>query len=91
MPRELPEDPRHAAWPLAHRFIVTILVFQSLYSCYQVFVVLAPAGHVGLLFNVADDIDPALLMSRRLYAIEGWIAFVGLVVYLALTEPRLRR
>ena len=32
-------------------------------------------------------------MTRRLYAVECWLAIAGLAIYLALTEigPRLRR
>ncbi len=41
----------------------------------------------------AEEVTMELLGARRLYAIEGWLAFSGLVLYLGVTEivPRLRR
>jgi len=41
----------------------------------------------------ATAIPFELLVTRRLYALEAWIATAGLAIYLAITEmaPRLRR
>ena len=38
--------------------------------------------------TAATTIDHDLLVARRLYAIEGWIAFVGLIVVFTLAELR---
>jgi hypothetical protein len=81
------------AWRILHVAIIGILVLQAVYSFVQLLVFLQPEGVVGPLFGTARDIDHDLLMARRAYAIEGWIALVGLFLYLAVTEigPRRRR
>ncbi|MCB9674776.1 MAG: hypothetical protein H6737_06640 [Alphaproteobacteria bacterium] len=74
-----------------HYAIVAILASEALYCGFQVMVALRPEGQVGPLFMAAATIPHELLVARRLYAIEGWIAAVGLALYLAATEigPRL--
>ncbi len=79
---------------LVHVAIVVTLSVQVLYGAWQVFVVMRPPGTVGLLFGAAVNVDPAFLALRRLYAIETWLAFGSLGIYLGLTEilpRRLRR
>lgn len=55
--------------------------------------VMRPDQVVGPLLQKARDVPFELLVARRLYSIETWVASAGLVVYLALTEllPRMRR
>ena len=57
--------------------------------------VLRPEGAAaGPLWGQAASIPADLMMRRRAYAIEAWIAFAGLGVYLGVTEilpRRLRR
>jgi hypothetical protein len=74
-----------------HVGIVAYFIAQLLYVSYQVFVVLSPPGHVGPAFGRAAEMPFEQLVARRLYAIEGWIAFVGLALYLAVIEivPRM--
>ncbi len=76
-----------------HVVIIAHFAFQLAYSGYMVFFVLRPEGIDGPLFAAALEIPHELMVTRRLYAIEHWIAAAGLAVYLALTEigPRLRR
>ncbi len=85
--RELPMWARVAHWA-----IIINLSMQMLYIGFQVFVVLQPEGHIGPMFGAALSIPYEQMVVRRLYAIEGWMAFLGLAFYLALTEivPRRR-
>lgn len=83
-------------WPLwarfAHVFFITNLIAQMAYAGFQVFVVLQPEGHVGPMFMAAQQLPFEEMMIRRMYAIEGWIAFGILSIYLGVTEllPRTR-
>ena len=73
-------------WRAIHWSIICFMCVEMLYCSYQVFIVLQPAGVVGPMFSHAADMDPELMMIRRLYAIESWIAFVGFAIYLGITE-----
>lgn len=75
-----------------HWAIIVNFLIEIAYAGYVVFSVLKPAGHSGPLFEKALEIPHELMVTRRLYAIEFWIAMAGLAIYLALTEigPRLR-
>ena len=55
------------------------------YSAYMVFVVVAPEEG-GPLFDSATSFPFEKMVTRRLYAIEFWIATCGFSIYLALTE-----
>ena len=68
-----------------HWGIIASLVGETMYCTFQVFVVMQPEGSAGPLWFGAADMDPDLLVPRRLYAIEGWIAFIGLSLYLAVS------
>lgn len=74
-----------------HALILVSLLGEAAYCAVQVFVVLQPEGHVGPLLGLADDVPIELLVARRLYAIEGWIAFGFACLYLGLTEVLPRR
>ena len=75
-----------------HAFIILNFLIEIIYASYMLFVVMAPEGHSGPLFGAARTLDADTMHTRRLYALENWIAIAGLSVYLALTEigPRLR-
>ena len=74
-----------------HWAIILLLLTNVLYGGWQVFVSLAPEGVTGPLWGAAREITHEHLVARRLYAIEVWISFAGLAVYLGVTEllPRL--
>jgi|JI10StandDraft_1071094.scaffolds.fasta_scaffold714171_2 hypothetical protein len=71
---------------LIHRAFILLAVVQMAYSGWQVFVVLQPEGTIGPVFGRAADLPPEVMVARRLYAIEGWLALLGLALYLAVTE-----
>ncbi|MFK7927921.1 MAG: hypothetical protein AB8H79_07015 [Myxococcota bacterium] len=72
---------------LLHWAIILFLAVQAGYCFAQVLWVLRPPGGSGLpLFGAATSVPQELLLARRLYAIEGWIAFGALAVYLGITE-----
>ena len=70
-----------------HWLIVALCAGEMAYVSFQVFWVLAPDGRVGPLGMLAAVILPEQLLARRLCAIEGWISFGVLVLYLGLTRP----
>ena len=78
-------------WWAVHIAIIALLGIQATYSFVQLMVFLQPEDVAGPLFGAARHIDHELLMARRAYAIEGWIALVGLLVYLGITEIAPRR
>ena len=80
-------------WRLLHWIIILNLLIQIAYASYMVFFVVAPAEGSGPLLAAADTFPFDKMVTRRLYAIECWIAIVGLSIYLAITEigPRFRR
>ena len=84
---------KRVPWRILHWAIVANLAAEFAYAGWMVLVVLAPPGRAGLpLGPVAAAIPLEQMVARRLYAIEAWIAFGALSIYLAITEigPRLR-
>lgn len=81
---------RSSFWRVLHWAIIAHFLAEILYCAYLVFIVLRPEGHSGPLGAQALNIPHDLMVTRRLYAIECWVATAGLVIYLAITEPRLR-
>ncbi len=75
-----------------HWVIILNFLFEVFYAAYMVFFVVKPEGHSGPLGAAANAIPFEMMVTRRLYAIEFWIAVAGLAIYLAITEigPRLR-
>ncbi len=76
-----------------HWAIILNFVCQVIYAAYMVFFVVKPPGLTGPLGSKVLDLDFEFIVTRRLYAIEFWIAFVGLSLYLAITEiyPRTKK
>lgn len=74
-----------------HVLIIVNFLVEIGYASWMIFDVLQPEGG-GPLGGRALKLDHEWMVTRRLYAIECWIAIAGLSVYLALTEvgPRLR-
>ena len=92
------QEPRKKPlWRIAlygvHWVIIANFVAEMVYAGYMVFFVLRPKGLSGPLASKALEIPHELMVTRRLYAIEFWIACAGLAIYLALTEigPRLKQ
>ena len=77
---------------LIHWGIILHFLSEIIYAAYLIFVVLQPESGGGPLMEKAKDLPFELMTTRRLYAIECWIATAGLAIYLALTEmgPRLK-
>lgn len=79
-------------WRLLHWAILITLLAQAAYCFAQVLIVLQPeGGSIGPLYGASTSISHELLVARRLYAIEGWIAFSALAIYLGITEVVPRR
>ncbi len=76
----------HALWRVLHLMIIAVFVVQVVYCAYVVMVVLQPEGMVGPLGSRAATVPIEVLVSRRLYAIEGWLSGGIGVLYLAITE-----
>lgn len=78
---------------LLHWLIISNLLIQIAYAGYMVFFEIVPDGSSGPLMGAAKTFPFEQMVTRRLYAIECWIAIVGLSLYLGLTEifPRLLR
>ena len=77
---------------IIHWVIILNLLVQCLYGSYMVFFVIT-GGHTGPLGGAANEIPFELMMTRRLYASETWLAISGLSLYLGVTEilPRILR
>ena len=78
-------------WRILHWIIIVNLVIQVAYGAYMVFGVVTFESVEGPLATAAKQVPFELMATRRLYAIETWIAIVGLSVYLGLTEILPRR
>jgi hypothetical protein len=66
-----------------HWFIIFIFILEIGYGFYMVFFVVG--GSRWPLMASAIETPIEVILKRRLYAIETWIAIAGLAVYLALT------
>ena len=72
---------------ILHALILLNLLVGWLYDAYMVFfVVRPPSGKIGALAGAAAEMPFELMVTRRLYAIESWVVFGALAVYLAITE-----
>ena len=68
---------------IIHWVIIINFITGIGYGMYMVFFVVG--GSRWPLMASAVDTPIEVILKRRLYALESWIAIVGLVVYLALT------
>lgn len=73
-----------------HWIIIVNFALQIGYGFYMTFFVVT-TGKIGPLASAATSIPFELMMTRRLYASETWIAISGLSIYLAITEFLPRR
>lgn len=76
---------------ILHWIIIVNFVLGILYGMYMVFFVIGGGGWP--LFGRAVKTPVEIILKRRLYSVETWIATSGLAVYLAVTEflPRALR
>jgi len=74
---------------LIHWVIIINFAVEIVYANYMIFSVFSPA-EAGPLFDKAKSFPFEMMMTRRLYAVEAWLAIVGLSIYLAITEIRPR-
>jgi len=70
-------------WKILHWVIIINALVGIIYGTYMVFFVI---GGGYPLFQRAREIPTEVLLQRRLFAIETWVAVGGLSVYLAITE-----
>jgi uncharacterized membrane protein len=66
-----------------HWFIIGFFLIEIGYGLYMVFFVVG--GSRWPLMARAVETPIEIILKRRLYAIETWIAITGLTIYLALT------
>ena len=76
-------------WKVIHWVIIINFIIEIGYGFFQVFFVVG--GGLPLFFG-AQTLPYETMVTRRLYAIETWIAIVGLSIYLGITEmyPRFK-
>ena len=76
-------------WKIIHWIIIINFVVEIIYGFIMVFFIV---GGGGPLFFGAASLSYETMVTRRLYAIETWIAIVGLSIYLGITEmyPRFK-
>ncbi len=67
-----------------HSLLIAVLLSEGLYGFYMVFFVIG--GSRWPLFMRAVDTPVEVILKRRLYAIEAWIAVGALGIYLGITE-----
>jgi len=84
-PRRLPWWLRAIHWLVIANFLVEIA-----YGSAMVFFVVTPGGS-GPLMARAKDVPFELMATRRLYALETWVAICGLSIYVGVTEVLPRR
>ena len=84
---------RTGIWRGIHWLIIVNFVAQIIYTGVMIFFVVTPEGTTGPLFGQASEMPFELMVTRRLYASESWIAIAGLSIYLAITEivPRTQK
>ncbi len=76
-------------WRIIHNLILLNFIVEILYSTYMVFFVVG--GSRFPLLRSAIETPIEIIMKRRLYAIETWLAIAGLAIYVAITELLPRR
>ena len=67
-----------------HSILIVLLLAEGIYGFYMVFFVIG--GSRWPLFAKAVETPVEVILKRRLYAIEAWVAIGALAIYLAITE-----
>jgi len=76
-------------WRIIHNLLILNFIVEIVYGTYMVFFVVG--GSRFPLLRSALETPIEIIMKRRLYAIETWLAIGGLAIYLAVTELLPRR
>lgn len=71
-------------WRMLHVFIIVLFLGEILYGYFMVFYFVG--GERYPLFRRAIGTPIEVILKRRLYAVEVWVALSGLSIYLAVTE-----
>lgn len=71
-------------WKVIHSLVILNFIVEIVYSFYMVFFVIG--GGKWPLLRKAVETPLEVILKRRLYAIEAWIAIGGLCLYIAITE-----
>jgi hypothetical protein len=71
-------------WKTIHYLIIVNFIVEIIYSIIMVFFVVG--GGRWPLLKKAVETPIEIILKRRLYAIEAWIAIGALCIYLAVTE-----
>jgi hypothetical protein len=69
---------------ILHRFIIINFLAEIFYGFYMVFFVVG--GSKWPLMRRAVDTPMNIILRRRLYALESWVAMAGISIYLGITE-----
>lgn len=77
---------KYIFWTVIHWVIIINFLLEIFYAAYMVFFAFSKTGASTVLFGSAAKIPFETMVTRRLYAIECWIAIAGLSIYLAITE-----
>ncbi len=71
-------------WRVIHSLVILNFIVEISYSFFMVFFVIG--GGKFPLLRRAVETPMEVILKRRLYAIEAWLAVGGLVLYIAITE-----
>ena len=71
-------------WRIISGVILVNFIIEIGYGFYMVFY--AVCGSKYPLMKSAEETPVEVILKRRLYAIEAWVAIAGLASYLGLTE-----
>ncbi len=74
---------KNGIWRWIHRLIILNFLVEIVYSVFMVFFVIG--GGKWPLLRRAVETPVEVILKRRLYAIEAWIAIGALAIYLAIT------
>ena len=74
---------KNKIWKVIHYLIITNFILEIIYSITMVFFIIG--GGKWPLLRRAVETPVEIILKRRLYAIEAWIAIGALSIYLALT------
>jgi hypothetical protein len=75
---------RKKRWRTLHYLIIINFLLEIVYGFLMVFFIIG--GGKWPMFSRATTIPIEIILKRRLYSLETWVAISGLSIYLAITE-----